>query len=42
MPDTKETSAMPWAIMEDDDTADFTIRCETRSFRVHTAVFCAK
>ena len=41
MPDTKETSAMR-AIMEDGDTADFTIRCETKSFRVHKAVFCAR
>ena len=41
MPVTKDTSTMR-AIMDDDDTADFTIRCETKSFRVHKAVFCAR
>ena len=41
MTDTKMTSTMR-AIMEDDDTADFTICCETKSFRVHRNVFCAR
>ena len=30
------------AILEDDATADFTIRCETKEFRVHKAVLCAR
>ena len=29
-------------IMEDDETADFTIRCPTKEFRVHRAVLCAR
>lgn len=29
-------------ILEDDATADFTIRCETMEFRVHKAVLCAR
>ena len=28
--------------MEDDETADFTIRCPTKEFRVHRAVLCAR
>ena len=29
-------------LMDDNDTADFTIRCKTKEFRVHKAVFCAR
>ena len=29
-------------ILEDDATADFTILCETKEFRVHKAVLCAR
>ena len=29
-------------ILEDDATADFTIRCATKEFRVHKAVLCAR
>ena len=29
-------------ILDDDATADFTIRCETKAFRVHKAVLCAR
>ena len=29
-------------IKEDDSTADFSIRCETREFRVHKVVLCAR
>ena len=29
-------------IQDDDETADFTIRCKTKSFRVHKAVLCAR
>ena len=29
-------------ILEDESTADFTIRCETKSFRVHKTVLCAR
>ena len=41
-PDNKEETSLGKAIMEDSDTADFTLRCETKSFRVHKAVFCAR
>ena len=29
-------------IKEDDSTADFSIRCETREFRVHKVVLCTR
>ena len=44
-PDTNSQETVPgWMrfIMEDDKTANFTIRCETKEFRVHKAVFCAR
>ena len=39
-PSTQETSFK--TILGDDATADFTIRCETKAFRVHKAVLCAR
>ena len=39
----KETfSCFGKTILEDDATADFTIRCETKELRVHKAVLCAR
>jgi len=29
-------------VMEDEVTSDFTIRCNTRTFRIHKAIFCAR
>ena len=40
---TKETvSTYGKTILEDDATADFTIRCPTKEFRVHKAILCAR
>ena len=42
-PSTQETlSTLGKSILEDDATADFTIRCETKSFPVHKAILCAR
>ena len=30
------------AIMVDEDTADFTLRCETREFKVHKSFLCSR
>ena len=35
-------SSFGQTILNDDATADFTIRCETKAFRVHKAVLCAR
>ena len=29
-------------VLEDDATTDFTIRCETKEFRVHKTILCAR
>ena len=43
VPGPKETfSSFGKIILDDDATADFTIRCETKAFRVHKAVLCAR
>ena len=39
-PSTQDTSFK--SIQDDDATADFTIRCKTKEFRVHKAVLCAR
>ena len=42
-PSAQETSfILLKTILEDDSTADFTIRCETKEFRVHKAILCAR
>ena len=42
-PSTKETfSSFGKMILEDDATADFTIRCATKEFRVHKNILCAR
>ena len=42
-PTCQETfSSFGKMILEDDDTADFTIRCETKEFRVHRNILCAR
>jgi len=42
-PDNKDQeNSLVKAIMEDGDTADFTLRCETKEFRVHKNVLCAR
>ena len=42
-PSTKETfSSFGKMILEDDATADFTIRCATKEFRVHKTILCAR
>ena len=35
-------STLGKTILEDDATTDFTIRCDTKNFRVHKAVLCAR
>ena len=30
------------AIMLDEETADFTVRCQTREFKVHKAFLCSR
>ena len=35
-------STLGKTILEDDETADFTIRCDTKSFRVHKTILCAR
>ena len=35
-------SALNKAIMQDEDTADFTVRCETREFKVHKNFLCSR
>ena len=39
-PSTQETSFK--SILDDDATADFTIRCATKEFRVHRNILCAR
>ena len=42
-PSCQETfSSFGKMILEDDDTADFIIRCETKEFRVHRTILCAR
>ena len=42
-PSTQDTlSSFGKTVMEDDATADFTIRCPTKEFRVHKAILCAR
>ena len=42
-PGTQDTStALGKTILDDDETADFTIRCKTKSFRVHRNILCAR
>ena len=36
------TSALNKAIMLDESTADFTVRCETKSFKVHKSFLCSR
>ena len=36
------TSALNKAIMLDEATADFTVRCETKSFKVHKSFLCSR
>ena len=42
--DTSSQETVPGlrTLMDDNDTADFTIRCKTKEFRVHKNVFCAR
>ena len=40
-PNQEETS-LGKVIMEDSDTADFTLRCETKKFSVHKNILCAR
>jgi len=40
--DTESFSTFGRTIMEDDYTADFTIKCATKTFRVHKGVLCAR
>ena len=35
-------TAVNKAIMLDEDTADFTVRCETREFKVHKSFLCSR
>ena len=42
VPGSQETVPGFRSLMDDNDTADFTIRCETKEFRVHKNVFCAR
>ena len=35
-------SAVNKAIMQDEDTADFTVRCNTKEFKVHKSFFCSR
>ena len=42
-PSSQETfSTFGKGLLQDEATADFTIRCETKSFRVHKAILCAR
>ena len=43
-PSSQETffSTMGNTILDDDSTADFTIRCKTKVFRVHRNILCAR
>ena len=42
-PSSKETlSTFGKTILEDDETADFTVRCATKEFRVHKTILCAR
>ena len=43
-PSSQETffSTMGNTILHDDSTADFTIRCKTKVFRVHRNILCAR
>ena len=42
-PDTQDTLlTVNKTIMEDASTTDFTIRCDTKSFRVHKNFLCAR
>ena len=34
--------ALTKAIMQDEDTADFTVRCDTREFKVHKSFLCSR
>ena len=35
-------SSLGKTILDDNETADFTIRCDTKSFRVHKTILCAR
>ena len=35
-------SAVNKAIMLDESTADFTVRCETKEFKVHKSFLCSR
>ena len=42
-PSTQDTlSSFGKTVMEDDATADFTLRCPTKEFPVHKAILCAR
>ena len=36
------TSALTKSIMQDEDTADFTVSCETKTFKVHKNFLCSR